>query len=120
MPSPDGIIRNGVVAGGSISQGAFMPGVGQTTNSVITALVTGDPVKADKLAQLYGAKSYGYTHYQQLLKSGEIDAVYVATPNFLHREFVIPALQAGIQVLLDVSTDAKLTHRVSFQPVLTA
>jgi len=41
MPSSDGEIRYAVVAGGSISQGAFMPGVGQTDNSVMTALVTG-------------------------------------------------------------------------------
>ena len=101
MPDLNGKIRYAVVGGGSISQGAFMPGVGQTENSVMTALVTGDPVKADKLAKRYGLKSYSYTQYSQLLASGEIDAVYVATPNFLHREFVVPALEAGIHVLLE-------------------
>lgn len=101
MPSSDGKIRYGVVAGGSISQGAFMPGVGQTENSVMTALVTGDPVKADKLARQYGLKSYSYDDYATLLSSGEVDAVYVATPNFLHRQFVMPALEAGIHVLLE-------------------
>ncbi|GAB7529270.1 hypothetical protein PS3A_16790 [Pseudomonas sp. 3A(2025)] len=101
MPTADGKIRYGVVGGGSISQGAFMPGVGQTENSVLTALVTGDPQKADQLAKLYGIKAYRYEDYEQLLTSGEIDAVYVATPNFRHREFVIPALEAGIHVLLE-------------------
>lgn len=101
MPGVDGKIRYAVVAGGSISQGAFMPGVGQTENSVITALVTGDPVKADKLAKQYGIKSYDYGDYATLLASGEIDAVYVATPNFLHKEYVVSALQAGIHVLLE-------------------
>ena len=101
MPNSDGKIRYGVVAGGSISQGAFMPGVGQTENSVMTALVTGDPVKAEKLASQYGLKSYSYDDYSSLLSSGEIDAVYVATPNFLHRQFVVPALEAGIHVLLE-------------------
>ena len=101
MPGLDGKIRYAVVAGGYISQGAFMPGVGQTDNAVITALVTGDPAKADKLARQYGLKSYDYAQYPDLLASGEIDAVYVATPNFNHREYVIPALQAGIHVLLE-------------------
>lgn len=101
MPSSDGKIRYGVVAGGSISQGAFMPGIGQTENSVMTALVTGDPVKADRLASQYGLKSYSYDDYASLLASGEVDAVYVATPNFLHRQFVVPALEAGIHVLLE-------------------
>jgi predicted dehydrogenase len=101
MPDSQGRIRYGVVGGGSISQGAFMPGVAQTGNSVITALVTGDPVKGDRLARHYQIKSYSYDQYPQLLASGEIDAVYVATPNFLHREFVVPALEAGIHVLLE-------------------
>ncbi|MCR0982774.1 hypothetical protein [Roseomonas populi] len=47
-------IRYAVVAGGQISQQAFMPGIGRTDNSELAALVTGDPVKADKLAKLYG------------------------------------------------------------------
>ena len=101
MPSSDGKIRYAVVAGGSISQGAFMPGVGQTDNSVMTALVTGDPVKAQDLASIYDLKSYSYAEYPELLASGEIDAVYVATPNFLHTQYVIPALNAGIHVLLE-------------------
>ncbi|WP_449433388.1 Gfo/Idh/MocA family protein [Pseudomonas putida] len=35
------------------------------------------------------------------------DAVYVATPSYRHREFVIPALEAGIHVLLEktIGTD---------------
>ncbi len=94
-------VRYGVVGGGSISQMAFMPGVGQTRNSEMTALVTGDPVKADKLARLYGLKSYHYDDYSRLLRADEVDAVYVATPNFNHTPFVISALEAGIHVLLE-------------------
>jgi predicted dehydrogenase len=101
MPDLNGKIRYAVVGGGSISQGAFMPGVGQTENSILTALVTSDQNKADKLAKRYALKSYSYTQYGELLASGEIDAVYVATPNFMHREFVVPALEAGIHVLLE-------------------
>ncbi|MBB3103369.1 Gfo/Idh/MocA family protein [Azomonas macrocytogenes] len=101
MLSADGKVRYAVVAGGWISQGAFMPGVEQTGNSVMTALVTADPAKADKLAERYQLKSYHYNHFSELLGSGEIDAVYVATPNHLHRQFVVPALEAGIHVLLE-------------------
>ncbi|WP_028694285.1 Gfo/Idh/MocA family protein [Pseudomonas cremoricolorata] len=101
MPSADGKIRYGVVGGGSISQGAFMPGVAQTDNSVMTALVTGDPQKADQLAQRYGLKAYAYEQFDELLAADVVDALYVATPNFRHREFVVPALEAGIHVLLE-------------------
>ncbi|WP_287811137.1 Gfo/Idh/MocA family oxidoreductase [Pseudomonas sp.] len=101
MPDAQGKVRYAVVAGGWISQGAFMPGVGQTDNSVMTALVTGDPVKGRDLAAHYHLKSYHYDDYATLLASGEIDAVYIATPNFRHREFAVPALEAGIHVLLE-------------------
>jgi len=94
-------VRYAVVAGGQISQQAFMPGVARTNNSELTALVTGDPVKADKLAKLYGIKAWTYDQYAELLASGEIDAVYVATPNFLHMQYAVPALEAGIHVLLE-------------------
>ncbi|KQM56219.1 glucose-fructose oxidoreductase [Sphingomonas sp. Leaf208] len=94
-------VRYAVVGGGQISQQAFMPGIGRTDNSELAALVTGDPVKADKLAKLYGIKAWSYEQYDELLKSGEIDAVYVATPNFLHLQYAVPALEAGIHVLLE-------------------
>jgi predicted dehydrogenase len=94
-------VRYAVVGGGQISQQAFMPGVARTDNSEMTALVTGDPVKAEKLAKLYGIKAWSYDAYDALLKSGEIDAVYIATPNFLHLEYAVPALEAGIHVLLE-------------------
>jgi predicted dehydrogenase len=94
-------IRYAVVAGGQISQQAFMPGIGRTSNSELAALVTGDPVKADKLAKLYGIKPWTYEQYGELLASGEIDAVYIATPNFLHLQYAVPALEAGIHVLLE-------------------
>jgi len=94
-------IRYAVVGGGQISQQAFMPGIARTNNSELAALVTGDPVKADKLAGQYGIKAWSYDQYDALLGSGEIDAVYIATPNFLHMQYAVPALEAGIHVLLE-------------------
>jgi predicted dehydrogenase len=36
-----------------------------------------------------------------MLQSGNVDAVYIATPNWRHAEFVLPALRAGIHVLVE-------------------
>ncbi len=95
-------IRYGVVGAGWISQAAFMPGVAHTENSEMTAIVTSDDEKATELAKHYGiAHVCGYDGYDALLRSGDVDAVYVATPNERHREFVVPALEAGIHVLLE-------------------
>lgn len=101
-------VRYAVVAGGQISQQAFMPGVSRTNNSELAALVTGDPVKAAELAGKYKIKAWSYDEYETLLRSGEIDAVYVATPNALHTPYVTAALEAGIHVLLEKPATASL------------
>ena len=104
-PSPPasrpGPVRYAVVGLGQISRQAFLPAVARTTNSVVAALVTGDPGKAGELSDRYGAPAHSYEDYPALLASGRIDAVYVATPVFRHREFAEPALEAGIPVLLE-------------------
>ena len=80
MPNSNGQIRYAVVGGGWISQGAFMPGVGQTSNSVMTAIVTGDPEKARALGERYDIRPYGYDEYDALLASGDIDDAAGITP----------------------------------------
>ena len=102
-------VRYAIVGLGDIAQEALMPGVSHTGNSTITALVSGDPEKLTKLGKRYGVKHlYGYEQFPALLASGEIDAIYLATPNWRHAEFAVPALEAGIHVLsekpLDVSS----------------
>ena len=95
-------VRYAIVGLGDISQEALMPGVGHTGNSEITALVTSDPAKAKELADKYDAQAtYGYDDFTRLLESGLIDAIYLATPNWRHAEFAVPALKAGIHVLLE-------------------
>jgi predicted dehydrogenase len=99
-----------VVGLGDIAQAAMMPGIAHTGNSELVALVTGDPEKARRLADMYGvAHTYRYEQFDGLLASGTIDAVYIATPNWRHAEFAVPALKAGIHVLcekpLEVSAD---------------
>ena len=42
-----------------------------------------------------------YDGFDALLKSGRIDAIYLATPNTMHRDFTIRALAVGIHVLCE-------------------
>lgn len=102
-------VRYAIVGLGDIAQEAMLPGVKHTGNSEVTALVTSDPVKAQGVGKQYGvSKCYSYEQFDQLLESGAIDAIYLATPNWRHAEFIVPALQAGIHVLcekpLEIST----------------
>lgn len=102
-------VRYAIVGLGDIAQEDLMPGVDHTGNSVMTALVTSDPTKAKELGEKYEVEAtYTYEQFAEALTSGTFDALYLATPNWRHAEFIVPALQAGIHVLtekpLEVST----------------
>ncbi|CAF1171779.1 unnamed protein product [Rotaria sordida] len=94
-------VRYGVVGAGWISQSSFMPGVGQTSNSVLTVLVSDDAEKREKLGKQYNLKSYTYDQFPQVLEDCQCDAFYIATPNNQHRRFAVPALEKGYHVLLE-------------------
>src|ERR1044071_2155756 len=95
-------VRYAVVGAGWIAQEDFMPGIAKTGNSILTALVTGDAKKGRKLREEYEIGHVcGYDGFEALLKSGKIDAVYLATPNTMHRDLTIRALMSGIHVLCE-------------------
>jgi glucose-fructose oxidoreductase len=96
-------IRYAVVGIGYISQIAVLPAFAHASkNSELTALVSSDPLKLKKLAKKYNvANTYSYEEFDDCLNSGEIDAVYIALPNNLHREYTVRAANAGIHVLCE-------------------
>ncbi len=96
-------IRYAVVGLGHIAQVAVLPAFGNSRrNSKLAALVSGDPVKLEELGAKYGVEHRcGYDGYDALLKSGAIDAVYIALPNSLHCDYAVRAAEAGVHVLVE-------------------
>ncbi len=95
-------VRYAVVGIGWISQSSFLPGVEHTGNSEVVAFVSGHEEKAAKVGEKYGVSAlYSYQEYDELLGSGTIDAVYLATPNFDHVDLAVRTLMAGIHLLLE-------------------
>jgi predicted dehydrogenase len=96
------MIRYAVVGAGWISQMAFMPGVAQSGNSRITAIVTRSPAKTSKLAEFHGVDTVvSYDDYDALLAGNTIDAVYIALPNSMHADYTIRAARAGKHALVE-------------------
>ncbi len=96
------MINYAVVGAGWISQIAFLPGVAQSGNSRVAAIVSGDRAKAHRLAEFHGVGTVvGYDGYDALLAGPEIDAVYIALPNDMHADFAIRAARAGKHVLVE-------------------
>lgn len=95
-------IRYAVVGSGWISQIAFMPSVAQTGNSEMTAIVTGNRAGAEKLAKFYGIPHvFSYDQYDDMLRQGIVDAVYIALPNSMHADYAIRAAKAGVHALVE-------------------
>ena len=55
---------------------------------------------ADNFAKKHGI-AHTFTDMEEFLSCGEIDAVYIASPNFLHAEQSIAALSHGLNVLCE-------------------
>ncbi len=84
--------------------GHFLSAAGLTTNSQVTALVSGHRDKADRIAAQYGVPSssiYNYENFDQIAHNPSVDAVYVALPNSMHAEYTIRAARAGKHVLCE-------------------
>src|SRR5712672_4746071 len=96
-------VRYAVVGLGYIAQIAVLPAFAHATeNSEITALVSSDPKKLKELSRKYGVEhTYSYEQYADCLKSGEIDAVYIALPNNMHRAYTEGAAEAGVHILCE-------------------
>jgi glucose-fructose oxidoreductase len=93
-------IRYAVVGIGSIAQEAVLPAFQNAQNSELTALVSGDTTKREELGRRYGIPhTYTYEQYDECL--GEVDAVYIALPNHLHRQYSERASHAGVHVLCE-------------------
>ena len=96
-------IRYAVVGLGHIAQVAVLPAFQHAgENSKLAAVVSDDPEKRREIPPKYGVeKVYSYEQYDEMLGSGEIDAVYIALPNSLHKEHAVRAARAGIHVLCE-------------------
>jgi glucose-fructose oxidoreductase len=96
-------VRYAVVGLGHIAQVAILPAFAHATeNSAVTALISDDAGKRAKVGRKYKVKSlFSYDQYDDALASGLFDAVYIALPNHLHREYAVRAARAGIHVLCE-------------------
>ena len=98
-----GTVGYAVVGLGYIAQVAVLPAFAHAKrNSRLVAIVSGDPRKQRSLARRYGVEAvYGYEEYAECLANPEVDAVYIALPNHMHRDYAVAAARAGKHILCE-------------------
>ncbi|GJE42336.1 Gfo/Idh/MocA family protein [Methylobacterium soli] len=93
-----------VVGLGRLSLEEILPALAQCKRARLTALMSGSPDKARLVAEQYGIAPeavYGYGDWDRLRQNPAVQAVYVVTPNALHRDHVLAAAGAGKAVLCE-------------------
>jgi len=96
-------IRYAVVGAGNIAQVAVLPAFAHAKgNSALVAVVSHDEEKRRALTDRYGLEvTGGYDDFEAVLAQADVDAVYVTTPNALHKEFALRAAAQGVHVLCE-------------------
>lgn len=96
-------VRYAVAGLGHLAQAAVLPAFAHAkANSELAALISSDRHKLYALGEAYGVDElYSYEQFDQCLRSGAIDALYVTLPNHLHADATIRAARRGIHVLCE-------------------
>ena len=93
-------IRYGIISLGIMGYGhAETIGDGHVSRAELTAVCDINPAALDRARAKFGDRLAYYTDYHEMLTSGKIDAVIIATPHYLHPIIAQEAFAAGLHVM---------------------
>jgi len=92
-------IRWGLLSTANINR-RVIPAIRESGQGELVAVASRLKRKAKEYAKRWEIPQV-FGSYQQMLDSGAVDAVYISLPNFLHAEWTIKALRAGVHVLCE-------------------
>lgn len=91
----------GVIGACGIADRRTIPeGIIPAKNAELVALMDVDEERLRKVAKKYGKVRY-YTKEEDLIKDSEVEAVYIATPTYLHHKHVLMAAEAKKHILCE-------------------
>jgi predicted dehydrogenase len=93
------LIRFGIIGTNWITE-SFIEAGKQLNDFALTAVYSRNEERAREFAAKHGA-AHCFTDIEAMAASGEIDAVYIASPNSLHAEQAVLCMNRGIHVLCE-------------------
>lgn len=102
--APDRPLGYAIVGLGTYGLGVIIPQFANCAHSRLAAVVSGDPVKARRVAAEHGLPErsiYSYEDFDRIRDNPDVDIVYVCLPNSMHAEYVIRAARAGKHVMCE-------------------
>ncbi len=94
------MLRIGILSAAKIAPPAIVEPAALRDDVVVTAIAARDRMRAQEFADAHGIANV-VDSYDALCASDLVDAIYIATPPALHREWTIKALRAGKHVLCE-------------------
>ena len=97
---------------GRLSIQELIPAFRVSKKATLTALVSGDPAKAQRLAQENGVNAesiYDYQNFGRIKANSDVQVVYIVLPNSMHAEYTIRAARAGKHVLCEKPMEVSVT-----------
>jgi D-xylose 1-dehydrogenase (NADP+, D-xylono-1,5-lactone-forming) len=89
-------VRFGLIGAGRIARNQIAPAIHEAKRATLYAAASRDLNRAEQLRPVHA-----YDSYAALIADADVDAVYIATHNGLHKELSIAALRAGKHVLCE-------------------
>ena len=93
-------IKWGVIGCGGIADRRTLPGMMLADNAELIAVMDAYMPAAEKCKEKYNAK-YAFDKMEDVLAIDEIQAVYIASPVFCHKEQAFAAADAGKDILIE-------------------
>jgi 1,5-anhydro-D-fructose reductase (1,5-anhydro-D-mannitol-forming) len=93
-------VRWGIIGAGGIAVKRMIPAMLLSEHCTLEAVMRTDQAKLAELQQQYSIR-HAYATAEELVKSGDIDAIYIATPVYAHAEQAIMCVESGIPVLIE-------------------
>jgi dihydrodiol dehydrogenase / D-xylose 1-dehydrogenase (NADP) len=92
-------IKWAIMGTGTIAN-SFAKGLAFLEDAELYAVASRSIEKASEFGEMYGSKKC-YGSYEEVVKDKEVDVVYIATPNNVHKENIILCLNNGKAVLCE-------------------
>jgi predicted dehydrogenase len=89
-----------LVSPGKHADSLVAPAISIAEDTQLVAVCSRDQARADAFAAKHGAQA-AYTSLEDLVADARVDAVFIASPNFLHAPYTTIAAQAGKHVLVE-------------------
>ncbi|MBQ6824230.1 MAG: Gfo/Idh/MocA family oxidoreductase [Clostridia bacterium] len=93
-------IKWSVIGAGGIADRRAIPGLLLDPQNELVAVMDMRPEEAKRVAEKYNVPAY-FSDAEEMLKTVECDAVYIATPVFCHYEQAMLALNCGVHVFME-------------------